>query len=350
MNEDHNNPDVSLGITLRNTIKVLLVDDQEIIAHGIRKMLASENDIELVYCQDASQAIATAEAEQVTVVLLDLVMPDIDGMTLMRFFRANHTTKDIPIIVMSSKEDSTVKRDAFSSGANDYLVKLPDEIELIARLRAHSKQYIMQVERDAAFTALRQMQFQLQQTNDELQRLSSLDSLTGISNRRIFDEKLASEWTRAAREQIPLTIMLVDVDYFKLYNDYYGHQNGDVALRQVAQGLKTVVNRPADIVARYGGEEFGIILPNTDQAGGDAVAKSFCQSISRIGIEHSKSSVSDTLTISVGACTITPSAEHTLEMLLAEADKALYAAKANGRNTVVIKEITAMPETKAAGK
>jgi len=144
---------------------VLLVDDQPIIAEGIRRMLANENDIVFHYCEDPSNAISMAAEINATMILQDLIMPDIDGMTLVRFFRANVETRNIPIIVLSSKDDPQIKSDAFSNGANDYLVKLPDQIELLARIRAHSKSYTHQLELDAAFQAMREMQKQLEETN-----------------------------------------------------------------------------------------------------------------------------------------------------------------------------------------
>ncbi len=154
---------------------VLLVDDQAMVAEGIRRMLLDAPEIDFHYCSDPRQAINKAVEIKATLILQDLVMPDIDGMTLMRFFRANPATRDIPVIVLSSKEDPKIKSDAFTNGANDYLVKLPDKIELIARIRAHSNSYLTQQQRDQAFKALHETQKQLEQSNSELRRLSSLD-------------------------------------------------------------------------------------------------------------------------------------------------------------------------------
>ncbi len=324
--------DISRGIQARRKIRVLLVDDQAMIAEGIKRMLADESDIEFFYCQEPAKAIDNAIEIDATVILLDLVMPDIDGMTLVRFFRANQSTKDIPVIVMSSKEDPEIKRDAFTHGANDYLVKLPEQIELIARIRAHSKQYNLQIERDAAFFALREVQRQLEMTNAELQRLSATDALTGIPNRRIFDETMQGEWRRAIREKSWLTFVIIDIDHFKLFNDHYGHQAGDDALHQVAQILNTIIRRPGDLLARYGGEEFGVILPNTDQDGTKTTSQRFIESVQNLNIEHIKSKTLDKVTISLGAASVIPSRKLKPEDVLKSADEALYRAKESGRN------------------
>jgi len=313
-------------------IKVLLVDDQAMVAEGIRRMLADESDVDFFYCSDPSAAIATALDVNATIILQDLVMPDIDGMTLVRFFRANNLTKDIPIIVLSSKDDPHIKSDAFSNGATDYLVKLPDKIELIARIRAHTKHYLMQLERDAAFFALREMQKQLEKTNAELKRLSSLDGLTGIANRRQFDNTLKAEWQRALREQRELSLVLIDIDYFKPFNDTYGHQGGDECLQKVAGALHGVASRPTDLVARYGGEEFGIILPGTGETGASTMAERFRTAVHELDIAHEASKACDTVTVSLGIATVIPDKDSTPEGLIELADRALYQAKESGRN------------------
>lgn len=151
---------------------VLLVDDQLIVGETVRHMLASSPDLNFHYCADSAEAIGIAERIKPTVILQDLVMPGVDGLTLMTRYRANPTLKDVPVIVLSSKEDATVKRDAFLAGANDYLVKIPDKIELVARIRLHSNAYINQHQRDEAYRALRASQNELLQTNAELRSLN----------------------------------------------------------------------------------------------------------------------------------------------------------------------------------
>src|SRR5476651_1409250 len=180
-------------------IMVLLVDDQAIIAEAIRQALADEASVDFHYCASPEDAVTVAEETRATVILQDLVMPGTDGLTLVRQYRQNPATRDIPIIVLSTKEEPLVKSAAFAAGANDYLVKLPDTIELIARIRYHSRSYLNLLQRDEAYRALRQSQQKLLETNLELQRLTNSDGLTGLSNRRCLDDYMNAEWKRAAR-------------------------------------------------------------------------------------------------------------------------------------------------------
>ncbi len=320
---------------------VLLVDDQAMVAEGIRRMLASEGDIDFHYCSNPKEALETASRIRATTILQDLVMPDVDGMTLVRFYRANPATKDIPVIVLSTKEDPATKSDAFSSGANDYLVKLPDKIELIARIRAHSKSYLAQQERDAAYQALRELQRRLENSNDqlarsnlELQRISSLDGLTGIANRRQFDETLEREWRRLLRSEKSLALILIDIDHFKLYNDNYGHQAGDDCLKIVASALSACLSRPGDLVARYGGEEFVMVLPATDINGARIVAEKAQAAIDELAVAHAAAEGTHIVTLSIGVAATMPVDDDGACKLLSAADAALYRAKENGRHRI----------------
>ncbi|KAF3890182.1 MULTISPECIES: sensor domain-containing diguanylate cyclase [Nostocales] len=173
---------------------------------------------------------------------------------------------------------------------------------------------------------------QLEEANRELQRLAKLDGLTQIANRRSFDECLEREWQRSNREQSPLSLLLCDIDHFKLYNDYYGHQAGDNCLQQFAQTLDKVVKRPTDLVARYGGEEFAILLPNTDTMGAIQIVEQIQQAVAQLQIPHLRSGVSQCVTVSIGIACLNPAQELLPEDLIAIADQALYEAKANGRN------------------
>jgi two-component system chemotaxis family response regulator WspR len=331
MNEDRK-PENDAVAEHNDRCVVLLVDDQAIVAEAIRRMLVSEKDIDLHYCNDPKLAIETAAKVAPTVILQDLVMPDIDGMMLVRFFRGHQATRSVPIIVLSSKEAALDKSEAFSNGASDYLVKLPDRIELIARIRAHSRSYLAQMQRDEAYRVLSELQIQLEQKNEELERLSSLDGLTGIPNRRIFDETLENEWKRASRNLKPLGLLLIDIDYFKLFNDNYGHQGGDDCLKQVAKTLRVKLKRGGDMVARYGGEEFAVILPATDIPGAEAIAKGLCDAINELNLPHAYSKVADHVTISMGVASVLPQGGEEPSHLITLADEALYAAKEQGRN------------------
>lgn len=313
-------------------IRIMLVDDQPIIAEGIKRMLASESDMELTYVEDPSLAIERAVDLNATIILQDLVMPDADGMTLLRFYKANHETRDIPVIVLSSKEEPATKSEAFSYGASDYLVKLPDEIELIARIRSHAKNYILQKERDSAFYALSQMKKQLESSNKKLHKLSMQDGLTGISNRRHFDDQLEIDMENARESQTPITLILMDIDYFKLFNDGYGHQLGDECLKEVGGLLSKACFNPMDMAARYGGEEFVVLLPGTTETNALKVASRFAESLNKAQIEHKDSSVDEYVTVSMGIATQDKGSSYDIKSLIEDADKALYKAKENGRN------------------
>jgi len=200
----------------------------------------------------------------------------------------------------------------------------PSEISLFNQLASQAAIAIQQSE----------LYQQLQQANQELQRLASSDGLTHVANRRCFDEFLAQEWQRSAREQSPLSMILCDVDCFKLYNDTYGHLAGDDALRQVAQAIAQVVKRPADLVARYGGEEFAVILPNTDAAGAAIVAAQMQANVRALQIPHASSQVAEFVTLSLGVATTIPHHQLSSATLIGAADQGLYRAKAQGRNCV----------------
>lgn len=315
---------------------VLLVDDQAIIGEAIRRMLADQPDIDFHYCGDPEQALRYAEDIKPTVILQDLVLPGIDGLTLVRRYRENAPTRDVPIIVLSTREDAEVKRDCFKAGANDYLVKLPDPIEVIARIRLHSRAYLNQLQRDEAYRALRESQQKLMETNLELQRLSTLDGLTGLANRRHLNVCLEAEWLRANRERNPVAMLMLDIDDFKSYNDNYGHLAGDEVLKRVAAELRTYAKRSTDLAARFGGEEFALILPLTPLAGAQQQAQRLCEGIAALRIPHRGSTVDASVTISVGCATLVPRRGELSTLLIDSADAALYEAKRRGKNRIAV--------------
>ena len=322
--------------TDENAAMVLLVDDQAMIGEAVRRGLAHEENIDFHFCADPHQAIAQAIRIKPTVILQDLVMPGLDGLTLVREYRNHPATQNIPIIVLSTKEDPLIKSAAFSAGANDYLVKLPDNIELVARIRYHSRSYMTLLQRDAAYRALRVSQQQLLDTNLVLQRLMNSDGLTGLSNRRHFDEYLELEWRRAMRDQTQLSLLMIDVDFFKTYNDSFGHVEGDEALRKVAATIREASSRPSDLPARYGGEEFALVLPNTSPGGARLVAEKLRMAVAALKIPHIAPTEGSSLTISIGLSTMTPQQGTDCRQVIVAADKGLYTAKHNGRNQVGI--------------
>jgi two-component system chemotaxis family response regulator WspR len=316
-------------------IMVLLVDDQAIIAEAIRQALAAEASVDFHYCAAPEDAVMVAEETRPTVILQDLVMPGTDGLTLVRQYRQNPATRDIPIIVLSTKEEPLVKSAAFAAGANDYLVKLPDRIELIARIRYHSRSYLNLLQRDEAYQALRQSQQQLLATNLELQRLTHSDGLTGLSNRRYLDQYLSAEWRRGIRDKIGLGFLMIDVDNFKAYNDTYGHVAGDEVLKRIAHTVESCLGRSPDLAARFGGEEFAVVVPGSSSGGLHLLAEKIRLAIEALAIPHSMSATG-VVTISIGAATLVPSQTEPLTTLIEAADVALYRAKRDGKNQVAV--------------
>ncbi len=312
---------------------VLLVDDQRMVGEAVRRMLASEADITFHFCIDPTVALERAIEVHPTIILQDLVMPGVDGFMLLASYRSTPAIRDVPVVVLSSNEEPKDKSRAFAEGAADYLVKLPDPVELVARVRAHSRRFLLERARERMLRELQETQQQLEASNARLHLLSSVDGLTGIANRRIFDDTLAREARRAEREGDVLSVVLVDIDYFKRFNDSYGHQGGDEALRQVAQALASVARRAGDTVARYGGEEFAFVLPSTSLDGALRVAEDARAAVHRLAIEHRSSDVSDHVTLSLGVATaVAAGAAIDVTNLITRADAALYEAKRNGRN------------------
>ena len=314
-------------------VRVLLVDDQLIIVEALRRMLADQTDIEFHYVTDAASAVSTAEQLQPTVILQDLVMPAIDGFALIKAYRDSVALRETPVIVLSAKDDPKLKAHGFTVGANDYLVKLPDRLELLARVRYHSASHITRLQRDEAFRFLRESQQNLAHANIELQKLAALDGLTGIANRRRFDEALSTEYARGQREKKPLSLVMCDIDQFKVYNDSFGHLAGDLCLKKVAAVLTEHLKRPADLAVRYGGEEFAILLPETDLAGALVVANACRAHLETLALDN-PAAAHTIVTLSLGVASVVPSPDSNAEQLVARADKALYAAKTGGRNRV----------------
>jgi two-component system chemotaxis family response regulator WspR len=319
-------------------IRVLLVDDQAMIGEAVRRALVKEPGVEFRYCANPDDALKVAEEFRPTVIMQDLVMPGVDGLTLVRRYCDSAATQNIPVVVLSTKEDPAVKSEAFAAGASDYLIKLPDTIELIARVRHHSKAYIHQVQRDEAYRALHESQRKLLEINQELQRLTNVDGLTGLSNRRYFNEFSAPQWKLAIREKSPIGILMIDVDNFKKYNDTYGHLAGDEVLKGVGAAMMRSVSRPTDLPARFGGEEFVVLLPASPLESVKTVGERLRANVEELKIPHVASTVCGHVTVSVGGAVTIPGPDDTLLALIELADQALYEAKDTGKNRVVTRE------------
>ncbi len=309
-------------------MKALVIEDTvtsaTLVCHQLAKM-----GIESLHARDGEAGIAAFRQHKPDVVLLDIIMPGMDGFEVARRIRQMERNGEwTPIIFLSARTSDADLDKGIEVGGDDYLIKPVSEVVLGAKVRAMQRIAQMRY-------SLLVLTRKLDEANRELMRLSAVDGLTGISNRRCFDDTLGKEWRRAARNRSPISLLLVDVDCFKQFNDNYGHQAGDECLKAVAQALAGRLRRPADLVARFGGEEFVALLPQTDAGGALAVAEEMRRSIEALGITHEHSMTAAGVTISVGlASTLPGSGCEGPEGLIEEADRALYEAKRQGRNRV----------------
>ncbi len=308
-------------------MKILLVDDTpaelKIISTYLKKM-----GHELVSCTNGQEAVDCYQNNSVDLVLLDIVMPLMDGYEAARRIRG---LKDgwVPIIFLSGRDSPQDIATGIEAGGDDYLVKPINEVILAAKMGA--------MERIAAMRErLIEVSSELEEANAELQKLADVDGLTGIANRRSLDSYLEHETARCIRENQPISLIMIDLDHFKAYNDYYGHLAGDNCLKRIADILKTKVRRPSDIAGRYGGEEFCIILPNTDAEGTKHVAEYLRLTVEELQIPHAGNDEKGVVTLSLGVVTHYPDPSFAISTLLNDADKALYHAKRCGRNRVEI--------------
>lgn len=319
-------------------VMVLLVDDQPIVGEAIRRMVAGHPDIDFHYCPSAQLALAIAREIKPTVILQDLAMPDADGLEMVQQYRSDPVTCHTPVIVLSATELPAVKREAFHAGVNDYLVKIPDEIELIARLRHHSKAYLVQMQRDDAYRALRESQQHLMEMNFELQRLMNADSLTGVSNRRYFDQQIRAEWARAQQNKTRLSLWMVDVDHFKQINDTSGHRSGDAILKAIAETMLKMLP-PGSCVARYGGDEFAVVMKTANLEEEASQAQELCREVEKLELLRRVTDTPRNVTVSVGCASVVPMDGISFHSLLEEADQAMFEAKKAGRNQAVLREL-----------
>ena len=292
---------------------VLVVDDAP---NDLRLMVESLKEAYKVkVATNGARALELARAaEQPDLILLDVVMADMDGYEVCKRLKADPATRGIPVIFISIQGDVEDEARGLGLGAIDYIVKPIRPPIVQARVKNH---------------------IALKRSLNLLERMTTVDHLTGIGNRRGFDEYLGIEWHRAMRTGEPLSLLTGDIDHFKAYNDHYGHPAGDACLTAVASALRESAARITDMVARCGGEEFGCILPETDAHGAIAIAQDMLYRVSELRIEHARSSCGEHVSISFGVATLIPSPGSSPQQLVALADSALYEAKAAGRNRVV---------------
>lgn len=291
---------------------VLVVDDNPVNLTLLDAVLSPEYRVRVA--TGGEQALDAAGSDDPPdLILLDVMMPGMDGFEVCRRLKESQKTRRCPVIFVTALDEEANEELGFSLGAVDYIAK-PFSIPVVrARVRTH---------------------IALKKQADQLEQLSHVDALTQIANRRRFDEAFDQEWRRASRDRRPLSVLLVDVDHFKEFNDHYGHGAGDECLHRVASCLAGSVARSGDLVARYGGEEFVALLPDTGAEAARLIAERMCGGVRGLGIPHAHSSAAPCLTISIGCSTADPPGEGAPQRLVEVADQMLYRSKAGGRDRV----------------
>jgi diguanylate cyclase (GGDEF)-like protein len=299
----------TLAAALGRRPRLLVVDDQPVNIQALYQAFAADHQV--LMATSGEQALALCASQQPDLVLLDVVMPGLDGHEVCRRLQADAATRDIPVIFVTAHSDDAAEALGLELGAVDFISKPINPKIVRARVRTH---------------------LTLKAQSDLLRQWVYIDGLTGVHNRRHFDERLAAEWARATRSGSALSVVLLDVDLFKRYNDRHGHQAGDDCLRQVAAALRAGLRRPGDLVARYGGEEFVCLLPDTALAGAVLLAEQLGAAVQALHIEHGDSTVAAVVTVSLGVCTQAGNLPGSAADLLRAADAQLYRAKSEGRN------------------
>lgn len=304
-------PPATPDANLLHNCRVLVVDDQPTNLQALYHALQGEHTV--LAATRGSAALQIAREKQPDLILLDVVMPEMDGHEVCQRLKAEVATRDIPIIFVTGHTDAEAEATGLGLGAVDFIAKPFNPAVVRARVRTH---------------------LTLKRQADQLRGWVYIDGLTGTHNRRHFDEQLLAEWGRCRREGQPLSVLMIDVDHFKRFNDTHGHARGDLCLRSVARSLGGGLQRSTDQLFRYGGEEFVCLLPNTDAAGAGVVAEHLRRQVENLMLEPPPGNAPSHVTVSIGVGTL-----HTghadAEALVREADQNLYQAKAAGRNRVV---------------
>jgi diguanylate cyclase (GGDEF)-like protein len=319
---------------------VLLVDDEPAIVKMLCIMLGA-GGYEVVGAADATEAFRWLGLDApegtpppVDAILMDVHLPHLDGLEACRRIKADPRLADIPILIITAASVGTSALDqAFAAGAADFLPKPINRVELLARVRSAVNLKRERDRRKAREAELEEAKRALEDANERLELLATLDPLTGVANRRQLDRGIDAMWRRATRTGSPLSVLMVDIDHFKAFNDAVGHQGGDDCLRRVAGALSASARRAGDLVARYGGEEFAILLNATDGAGAQVLGEQVRKAVEALGIAHPGGG---SLTVSVGVASAVAGSDGAPEGLLQAADRALYEAKRAGRNRVVV--------------
>jgi len=300
---------------LKNDIEnplILIVDDVPKNLQVLGSVLKKEG-YRIAFANSGEQVLDYIVEHQPDLILLDILMPNMDGYEVCKRLKEHQNSKDIPVIFVTALGDIDDQCHGFELGGVDYITKPFNPKIVKARVKTH---------------------LCLKRKTDCLEALSSIDGLTDIPNRRKFDEVIENEWHRARRESKPLSLILIDIDFFKKFNDTYGHATGDECLRRVAHALQKMIQRPADLVARFGGEEFVAVLPDTELEGAVYIAEKMRLSIESLNISHEQNKAAKHVTISIGVVTTIPKGDMLPIALIENTDKCLYEAKEAGRNQI----------------
>ena len=305
-------PDWHVLSTLPARPRLLVVDDQPINIQTLYQIFHADHEV--FVATSGEQALAFCRGNPLPdLILLDVVMPGLDGLAVCQQLKADPVLANIPVIFVTACMDPADETRALEAGGVDFITKPVNPMVVRARVKTH---------------------LTLKAQGDFLRSLVFIDGLTGVANRRRFDEALLSEWRQCRRAGTPLALLMIDIDHFKRYNDHYGHPTGDACLQQVAAVLKAAMQRACDLVARYGGEEFVCLLPGCDQAPALAKAQALQAALAAQGIAHEASPTAAWVTLSIGVAVAQPQAGGSPAALVAAAEAALYSAKHRGRNCI----------------
>ena len=320
-------------------MKLLIVDDEKIVLAILSSMI-KEWGYEVILAANGDEAWGLLQKiDEPIILLVDWMMAGLDGVDFCKMVKKSKNATKTHVIMLTAKRKMEDLVIGFDAGADDFLSKPVDPRELSSRLSVGRR--ILKYKHDleqrnsvlhATTKVMEKIMEELNTVNEKLRVLSMIDELTGVANRRSMEDYLLREWGYAMRNSDPLTLIMVDVDFFKLYNDTYGHQAGDECLRKVASVLDDTITRSGDLVARYGGEEFIVALRNTDTVGGQQVGECLRKRVENLEIPHSASGISSYVTISLGVVTMVPEQGHSYNELIEKADQFMYQAKNSGCN------------------
>ncbi len=291
--------------------KILIIDDSPVQVEFLCSILGKDYD--LTACHTSREGLEQAKTGEYSLILLDVIMPEMDGFTLLRQLKSADVTKHIPVILLTSLADVQYEERGLLLGAVDYVTKPFSPVIIKARVNTH---------------------IQLHRYQTRFRKQAMLDELTGVSNRRYYDEESLSRWREAARFALPFSVCMFDIDKFKIYNDTFGHPAGDEAISRVARTVSTYFRRSTDIFARYGGEEFVAVSIGSDARSTFEFLKTVRQAVEELHIPHDPA-VGPWVTVSVGGVTVLPRENESPVSCLKLADDMLYEAKRLGRNMVV---------------